>query len=397
MQTEVKRRIGEDGERFSIMIDSKTKIPLYYPNLFITTQIRGEGCAANTCDKYLRTLQIFLEFEYENNFIVSRGLKKFNYLNIYEVDNLVEFCKKKFSNNKVISINHSNTVSATTASERIGVISEYINWLAKFITPNTNDQNNLKLEEFIVRLKAKAPKKSNRNSKDKSLDKQHRYALLKIIHPNSKNNPFKNLGVSFRNFISILILYELGIRKSELLNIRIRDINAQDNTISIIRRPDQKDDPRLYEPNVKTMARELPVSNRTMKYILKYITKFRRKIYHARKSDFLIVVHKKQNSQGKPLSISAFDKLFNKYVKALSCKHPHFSAHNIRHTTNDIFSENFERLADKKALDPDYVRSVGFGWKPGTSTSATYSKRHITKSATLKGINYQKKLLNKKQ
>jgi len=394
MLTKVKRKIAENGERFSIMLDSKTNLPLYYPNLFITTQIRGRGCAANTSDKYLRILQIFLKFESENNFIVNRGLKEFNYLDIHEVDNLVVFCRKNFSNNKVISINHSNTVSAATTSERINVISEYINWLAKFITPNISDENNLKLEQFIVRLKAKSPKKSNRNSKDKSLDKQHRYALLKIIHPNNKNNPFKNPGVRFRNFISILILYELGIRKSELLNIRIRDINAQDNTISIIRRPDQKDDPRSYEPNVKTMARELPVNNTIMKYILEYITKFRRKIYHARKSDFLIVVHKKQNSQGKPLSISAFDKLFNKYVKALSYKYPHFSAHHIRHTTNDIFSENFESLTDKKALDPDYTRSVAMGWKPGTSTSTTYSKRHIAKSAILKGVSYQKKLLN---
>jgi len=372
------------------MIDKGTRLPLYYPNLFITTQIRGRGCAANTCDKYLRILQIFLEFEYANNLIVTRGLKEYNYLDIYEVDNLITFCKKRFNNNKVIQIKDLKIVAPSTTRERVIVIAEYVNWLAKFITPNISDEDNLKLEQFITKLKAKAPSKLNRDSKNKSLEKSHRYALLKVSHPNNNNNPFKNQGVRYRNFISILILYELGLRKSELLNIRIRDIDAQENTIAIVRRPDQIDDSRTYEPNVKTRARELPISNKTMNHIMKYITKYRREIHSARKSDFLIVTHKKQRTQGQPLSISGFNNFFSKYVQALQHKYPHFSAHHLRHTANDIFSENFEDMPSNQAIDPNYTRSLMMGWNPGSDTAATYSKGYISKNALRKGIEYQK-------
>lgn len=392
MQTMVNKRIATNGERFSIMMDRNTGLPVYYPNLFITTQIRGRNCAANTCDKYLRILQILHEFELEENIEIIDRVKKFDYLNIYEIDNLITFCKRRFDKAKLIPIGYSKSVSPDTTHDRINLIAEYINWLAMFITPSINNSNNLKLEQFISKMKSKSPSKSNRNINNKSLDKLHRFALLKIIHPKNKNNPSVNQGVKYRNFISILILYELGLRKSELLSIRIGDINAQDNTISVVIEPDAIDDPRVDQPVPKTNPRTLPVSNRTMSYIIEYITKYRREIANSRTSAFLIVTHKKQESQGWPLSISGFDKMFSKYVRAISHRYPHFSPHHLRHTANDIFSERFEISPYKESIDPDYIRSTAMGWKPGTSTSATYSQGYITKNALKKGLQYQKKI-----
>jgi len=162
MYTKVKKRIGGDGERFSIMIGSETRLPLYYPNLFVTTQIRGRGCAANTCDKYLRILSILVEFECQNNYTFVERLKNFNYLNIGEIDALLLFCKTNFNNikTKVTHIERNkNIVSASTIKERTSVITEYMLWLASLITPNITESNYAKLQRSITLIKAKSPKK----------------------------------------------------------------------------------------------------------------------------------------------------------------------------------------------------------------------------------------------
>ncbi|MDA4230638.1 tyrosine-type recombinase/integrase, partial [Escherichia coli] len=63
-----------------------------------------------------------------------------------------------------------------------------------------------------------------------------------------------------RNRLMILLLFYLGIRGGELLNIRIQDIDFSANRIRIVRRADEQADSRTNEPNAKTRERLLPLA-----------------------------------------------------------------------------------------------------------------------------------------
>ncbi len=58
----------------------------------------------------------------------------------------------------------------------------------------------------------------------------------------------------------ILLLYHLGIRGGELLNIRIQDIDFSSNRILIVRRADERADSRTNEPTAKTRERLIPLA-----------------------------------------------------------------------------------------------------------------------------------------
>ncbi|MGK7339981.1 tyrosine-type recombinase/integrase, partial [Salmonella enterica] len=63
--------------------------------------------------------------------------------------------------------------------------------------------------------------------------------------------------VRFRNNLIIKILLETGMRGGELLNLKIADFNYKKKNLCIVRRPDNKDEPRLRQPLVKTLERQI--------------------------------------------------------------------------------------------------------------------------------------------
>ncbi len=65
--------------------------------------------------------------------------------------------------------------------------------------------------------------------------------LFETIKLESELNPF-SIDVQRRNRLMILLLYHLGIRGGELLNIRIQDIDFSSNRILIVRRADEQAD-----------------------------------------------------------------------------------------------------------------------------------------------------------
>jgi len=56
MQLSVRRFQGESGERFSILVDD-TGMPLYYPALYVTAEMRGASLSINTIDNALSALK----------------------------------------------------------------------------------------------------------------------------------------------------------------------------------------------------------------------------------------------------------------------------------------------------------------------------------------------------
>jgi integrase len=82
--------------------------------------------------------------------------------------------------------------------------------------------------------------------------------LRAVVEPDHPENPFEP-KVRFRNYLIIRLLLDLGIRRGELLGIRVEDCRLGSNgTVTVHRRPDDPDDPRKVQPSSKTEARLLP-------------------------------------------------------------------------------------------------------------------------------------------
>ncbi len=74
-------------------------------------------------------------------------------------------------------------------------------------------------------------------------------------------NPFER-NCRKRNQLAILILYETGIRGGELLNLKISDFKRKQRYLKISKRINDPEDPRVFQPLVKTVEREINISER---------------------------------------------------------------------------------------------------------------------------------------
>ncbi|UNO25525.1 site-specific integrase [Pseudomonas amygdali] len=154
-------------------------------------------------------------------------------------------------------------------------------------------------------------KKRNLLYRDNGLDDVTASAIREVLKPDSSYRLWDDGGVQSRNKLMFTLLYELGIRRGELLNIKCEDINFHSNRIYIVRRADEKSDPRVKQPLVKTNDRELVCKAHVIKAVQEYILTYRRKVPGARKHGYLFVTHKAGPTLGQPLSIAGYKDVVN--------------------------------------------------------------------------------------
>ncbi len=167
----------------------------------------------------------------------------------------------------------------------------------------------------------------------------------------------------------------------ELLSIKVKDIDFSNNQIVIARRADEKSDPRVDQPLVKTMDRRIPLKDSLAAEVHNYVMNYRRKELSARKHEYLFVVHKPGPTSGQPVSKATYNKVMTT-VKAVSPKLIDFTGHALRHKWNERFSQ----LMDSMDEPPDeekqeQLRAWLMGWKQGSGTAAHYNQRYVRSKA----------------
>jgi integrase len=212
-------------------------------------------------------------------------------------------------------------------------------------------------------------------------------ALIDVVQPGSPENPWKGDHAKERNALIVRWLLALGIRRGELLGVRVSDINFQTNEVLIARRADDLDDPRTNEPNTKTRDRLLSLDEDLAVLTRRYVTGGRRRIEGARRHDYLFVA----NGSGAPLSLSGLNKIFAVLRTKCPSLPDDLSPHVFRHTWNDEFSA----LMDKRQVAEEAekkMRSRMMGWSETSGTAAAYTRRHTEKKAKEASLALQSKL-----
>jgi len=400
----VKSFIMSNGERYCLLVNSDSGAPLFYPNLYVTTQIRNSSLSYSAMEGSLVGISVLLDFMSGRNQSINDRFKKGLFLNLNEIDALRDYCQKRIKNTERASNptelltkkrlrEQNGMVSSRTEYHRLTVIANYLDWLAVQLSENNHTTEQRKLIEKMVKaIKSRRPVRKNRNQElsDKGLSKKQLELLFELFRPESDLNPFRDKSVRTRNRIMFLMLLYLGIRGGELLNIRIRDIDFSNGQLVVVRRADEKDDPRTDQPLVKTLDRRLPMRESLVKELHNYILNERRYIQNAKKHDFLFITHKQGPTCGRPISKSAYNKII-KVIRGFSPILYDFTGHTLRHAWNEIFSD----LMDTMNNPPDeagqeQIRSYLMGWRQGSGTASIYNKRFIKRKAMEVAVEMQK-------
>ncbi len=220
------------------------------------------------------------------------------------------------------------------------------------------------------------------------LPKEQIKRLLEIVAPDSSENPWRNHKARVRNELIVQWLYRLGIRRGELLAVRVSDMKGVSSDVTIERRPDSADDPRIRQPLVKTKGRSLPMAS-LFQPTQKYILEIRAKIPGATKYPFLFV----DVRTGRPLSHSGLTKVFEELSTALGFN---VSPHLLRHSWNDTFSAAMDRKKVAEATEKK-ARSYLQGWKETSNTAAVYTRRHVRETAKKIMLDMQEEIFHGKE
>lgn len=400
MQLAIRRFQAESGERFSILVDN-AGMPLYYPALYVTAEMRGRSLSINTINNALSALKAMCAWQSYYGLDLESRFKQSELLCRHEIHSLRDFMQKPLEDmcpkdKQVVALKgRQRRVAQDNQYNRITVIAGYVGFLAGRLHPVT-ETSAQEIDAMVAQIKANRPKigdKTEEGTSDSHLDDSVLDMVEEILKPGSESNSVADVGLQFRNALMFTILRLTGMRRGELLNLRSEDFDFAKNTVRIVRRADSAGDPRTYQPVAKTRERTFPLIPELMQRIHEYIAKFRNKIPGARKHGYLFVIHRSGRTVGWPLSNSGF----GKFIATLSTLADEFSGlhtHALRHHWNYIFS----RSCDKDGVTPEreqQLRSYLMGWSETSGTASIYNKRHIKEAAGKAVMGLQKKHMGK--
>lgn len=399
-----------DGERFPMLLDAMGS-PNWYSTLFATTQIRNASLAANTIHAALSSVRHLLTWAEQKAIDIEARFASREFLTVGEIEALTAHAQRLASEKEqdagaVIQLNVSpnrvglrfnspvKRVSLKTQYNRLSYMAEYLEWFAIYVLERESrnvDANTLKAIKLMGdRIRAKRPrkKKSIVNAK-KGLSKEGQTELRNITRVGSDKNPFTD-AVQSRNEL-IVHLFALGLRSGELLALQVSDFDFQKNEVLVARRHDDKSDPRARQPVAKTRDRLLPMTESLSRKVYEYVMNVRRSFPAARRHKFLLVTHQAGPYQGAPLSAKGLGKIFSVIKSANSDALKGLSPHVLRHTANDELSELMDE-AQVKSADEEKIRSYMMGWREGSGTAATYTRRHTQKKAREASLKLQQRI-----
>lgn len=413
----IKTVVAENGERLSLLLDDVTGVPLFKPTAYILTEVRMRNRAGNTVKSHLVAIEAMLIHFKTVGIDIEQRIASGSILELWEVDSLAGAMRVTIqelvsrmalaggiapmkSPGKVTSPEalrqraprtEERRVDQASAANRMRVVHGYLCWLANHRLSRLDPQSESFARLLAMRdmtlsaIKGRTPAKTGRASRREGLPPEARRALLECIRPDSPENPWVEPAARRRNQLMIELLYWLGLRRGELLAIKIGDINLRDNTITIHRRPDDPDDPRPEQPTAKTLGRIMPLSWGLAQAVHCYLAE-RRAIRGSRRHPFLFV----DTDHGRPLSIRSLSHVFSRLNERHADRLGTITAHVLRHDWNDRFSELMDRRGSS-GPDEEKQRSHLMGWREGSGTAALYTKRHTRYKATETSLRMQER------
>lgn len=407
--------LGE-GERVPMLHDEQG-MPLFYPTLFATSQLRNAGAAVNTIRNKLADLLVLLRWEQANGRDLITEFRSGRFLTVADIVSLRDFAKLDmrelrsagdvekersvvvdFLEARVSSSRALVTIGGQQHFNRISTFADYLEFTASVVTQH---QNSSRTAQEIARMARTIRKHRPRGlAKQRADDSDLRSPPSELVErfmvigaEGNPRNPFRHPEVQLRNAIIFGLLRHTGMRRGELLSLRLDQFDlGHEPHVWVRRNQDDKHDSRRYQPVAKTKERPLPLPEMLANQIDRYMLKVRPKIGPARRHPYLLVSHRKGSTWGKPLSASALSSQIFSRMRAVDSAfeaiHPHAFRHHFnyelsvsidKHNAKSRSGEDAEAspISEAKELD---VRAFLNGHRSKAS-GATYNRRHIREAS----------------
>lgn len=397
MGISMRRFVAENGERTAVLVD-ESGMPLYYPTLFVTWSLRSRSLAANSILNALNAIKSLYAWQESIGIDWELQFSHGKLLSDEQIRDVSDFLQRALPSpgrdKKVVRIRkRPRTVGASSHYFRLTTVANYLGFLADRLRPPGQSEKSSKL--MVGKIKANRPGKPGRSATDKDeryLDEAVVDFVAEALKPGSELNPSKGYEVQLRHLLMFTILRLTGMRRGELLNLKVSDFDFARGTLRVLRRPDSRGDVRTNQPVAKTLQRTIPIIPELMDPIHDYVLRYRNKLSVARTHGYLFVTHKEGPTQGRPLSISAFQKWMSSI--ALIVEGSGIHAHALRHHWNYSFS----LAMDAQGVSPEReakARSYIMGWNETSDSAITYNKRHTKQQAAVAVLALQNKHLKK--
>lgn len=373
------------GERFPVLLYRDSYQPVALPIRYIIDE-RRENNTSGTLTRDCRVLSWFYEWCDTHNLEIEERLRAGNVLTKAEITSFCRYLRASRSEVVVGAIGASNAheqgrthvLSPETFNSYIRVIEGFLLWAAyEFIpvaTPEAAIRETLKGATQRVKRAFSSNRKSGQTaSKRCGLSRAEIEEIRAIIKPGSLLNPFRR-STQFRNQLIFELMLATGIRRGELLKIKLKNIPVgSKTTLSIIRAPDDKDDPRRNEPQVKTRMREIPLPRQLSVELWKYVRKHR-------KSDGTAYLFTSARN-GAPLDSGGVNWIFSFLIqKRLPYLRGRLSPHAMRHTFNETLVELAQSLGWTEGRIKELQRYLN-GWSESSEMPTRYTRRLIESQA----------------
>lgn len=365
------------GERYVFLLDDDG-VPDFWVTHFVTQKLRM-SLAATSIEQYLKSIKHLKTWECFNDRDLLEEVYNGVVPSLDDINALKEHCAyqtKVFKNQtKTNVINMAEfhltktkdkpTVTKSQYISRVAHIAEYLHFCGMERVKKKSSAGQLSdaLDAMKKQLKSGMPKGRLRG-KMKSLDKSGISGdvfedFIAVAKPNSEYNPFSDPVIKFRNYLIVQTLYETGFRRSELAALRISDIGTDTNnpTLTVIRRHNSKEDPRLDEPTAKTLGREVPISKGLRDLLNIYVRTHRSKTKSAKTHPFIFVSHKAKRGShetGQPIVKQTVNDVFNRVREVNSEWFWGITPHVYRHFFNDQVSSRIDE--EKEAVKQEVKR-----------------------------------------
>lgn len=387
-----------NGERHSVL-SGANGVPVHEVTLFLVGRPRKRGLAANTIHAICTALGVLYKALARAEIDLLDRLRRGKFLNAVELDRIVtavqlradEFEPEPASKSKsvVVSVHRvrrrtfsddetPTPIDTGSFATRLRYIAFFLEFLVDYfkvdLTPDLRTSLERDAQDGLNKLKANIPRVTKRAALGarQGLSKEEADRLMDVVRPGSPNNPWKRGFVQRRNWVIVMVLLATGMRRGELLGMQVGDLQVQKPFLQIIRRADSPQDPRVHQEGPKTREREVELIPALMKSVWDYVDE-RKKIRPARKHPLLIVTE-----EGDPMSSSQITKIFREIRDACPGLPVRLTSHVLRHSWNDRFSEEADRLGLNEA-EEQRARNEQQGWSPNSKTAATYTRRHASR------------------
>jgi integrase len=380
-----------------------------YSALFAICSIRNPGLSVASQEAALNAINVLYAFCEERGIDLTARFKAGTYLTSNECRALGDFARFNFGveykkRRAVVQLGKVRrgyvysmpTVERQTHFKRLTHIANFSSWLAKYLLTHTSrDRADAisQMQDEILQNRLEVGARRD-DFDDVLFTLQDNDLLSEIIAPGAPRNPFAT-EVQLRNLLLVELLRQTGIRHGEALNLQVRDVDHVKREIRIRRRHDDKDDPRLDQPLVKTSGRAIPISVGLTDLIVQYVA-LRRSVPGAAKNRYLFVTHKSGPTQGQPMTKDAVKAVFNA-IKGEESKLSHLTPHKLRH----LFNSELARYQHQQGSDPNSkethrrVRNYIAGRKPTSEVDALYTELETKRQAQEAMLKVQERMATK--